>query len=151
MAIKNKSSRPAKKSKPKTKAKSFAGFAAARSALQKILEPYEKSFQRIPGRSDRYWLETKSAAYQGRPFYFAGVSMNKNYVSFHLVPMYLRPEMAKNISPALSRRRQGELLHPRRFRDLRGSTIYEQPHRHHQRRQKINCDAQRFQNCAQPC
>jgi hypothetical protein len=77
MAIKNKSSGPAKKSKAKTKAKNSAGFAAAFSALQKMLEPYEKSFQRIPGRSDRYWLETKCAAYKGRPFYFAGVSTRR--------------------------------------------------------------------------
>jgi hypothetical protein len=108
LAIKNKSSRPAKKSQPKTKAKNSAGFAAAFSALQKMLEPYEKSLQRIPGRRDRYWLETKCDAYKGRPFCFAGVCRNKNYVSFHLVPMYLRLKIAKNISPALSRRRQGK-------------------------------------------
>jgi hypothetical protein len=63
-------SRPAKKSQPKTKAKNSAGFAAAFSARQKMLEPYEKSLQRIPGRSDRYWLETKCDAYKGRPFLF---------------------------------------------------------------------------------
>jgi hypothetical protein len=108
MATKRKSTRPAKKSQPTASAKNSAGFAAAFSALQKMLEPYEKSFQRIPGRSDRYWLATKCAAYRGQPFYFAGVAMNKSYVSFHLMPIYLQPKIAKNISPALSKRRQGK-------------------------------------------
>jgi hypothetical protein len=108
MPATNKSSRPAKKSRPATKAKNSAGFAAAFSALQKMLEPYRKSFERVPGRSDRYWLETKCAAYKGKPFHFAGVSMNKNYVSFHLTPIYVKPEIAKNISPELSKRRQGK-------------------------------------------
>jgi hypothetical protein len=108
MATTNKSSSPSKKSRPATKARNSAGFAVAFSALQKMLEPYEKSFQRIPGRRDRYWLETRCVAYQGKPFYFAGVSMNKNYVTFHLMPIYVKPEIAKNISPALSKRRQGK-------------------------------------------
>jgi hypothetical protein len=82
MATTFKSSRPAKKSGPTIKAGNSAGFAAAFSALQKMLEPYEKSLRRIPGRSDRYWLETRCAAYKGKPFYFAGVSMNRSYVSF---------------------------------------------------------------------
>lgn len=108
MATTNKSPRPAKKSRPATRARNSAGCAAAFSALQKMLKPYEKSFQRIPGRSDRYWLATKCVAYKGKPFYFAGVSMNKSYVSFHLMPIYVKPEIAKNISPELGKRRQGK-------------------------------------------
>jgi hypothetical protein len=34
--------------------------------------------------------------------------MNRNYVSFHLTPIYVKPEMAKNISPGRSKRRQGK-------------------------------------------
>jgi hypothetical protein len=77
MACENRSSGPAKKSQATTKAKNSAGFAAAFSALQKMLEPHEKSFERIAGRRDRYWLATKCAAYKGQPCDFAGVSMNK--------------------------------------------------------------------------
>jgi hypothetical protein len=50
MATTNKSSRPAKKPGPAATARNSAGCAAAFSALPKIPEPYEQSFQRLPGK-----------------------------------------------------------------------------------------------------
>ena len=53
-------------------------------------------------------METKTAVYRGKPMYVAGVSQRKNYVSYHLVPAYLYPDLAKGISPELKRRKQGK-------------------------------------------
>jgi len=38
-----------------------------------------------------------------KPMYFGSVKININYVSFHLMPVYVFPELLKNMSPALKR------------------------------------------------
>ena len=55
-----------------------------------------------------YYLETKTATYKGKPGFFAAVRKGKNYVSFHLMALYVFPEMLQSVSPALLRRMQGK-------------------------------------------
>src|SRR5271163_5334472 len=104
MAAASKSAKPAAKSH----AKPITDFPAAYAALKSILEPYEKELNVMPGKSGRYWLETKSAAYKGKPLFFAGVSTNKSYVSFYFMPIYVKPELAKGLSSELKKRKQGK-------------------------------------------
>jgi len=40
--------------------------------------------------------------------FFGAVIWGKAYVSYHLLPLYMYPEMKKLISPALRRRMQGK-------------------------------------------
>ena len=44
----------------------------------------------------------------GRPLHVAGVKTGKNYVSYHLMPVYVRPELLKTLSPRLTKRMQGK-------------------------------------------
>jgi hypothetical protein len=44
----------------------------------------------------------------GRPLAVAGVQMKKNYISYHLMPVYADPALLKGISPALKKRMQGK-------------------------------------------
>ena len=44
----------------------------------------------------------------GRPLYFAGVKTGKNYVSYHLMPLYLLPGLLKSVPPQLKKRMQGK-------------------------------------------
>lgn len=44
----------------------------------------------------------------GRPLAVGAVQIKKNYVSFHLLPVYVIPELAKSISPSLQKRMQGK-------------------------------------------
>lgn len=44
----------------------------------------------------------------GRPLFVAGVQTKKNYVSYHLMPVYMRPELLKTLSPRLAKRMQGK-------------------------------------------
>jgi hypothetical protein len=57
-------------------------------------------------------LVTKSASpfpqHKGQPLYFGSIRLGKAYVSFHLVPLYMCPVLAKIISPALKKRMQGK-------------------------------------------
>jgi hypothetical protein len=41
-------------------------------------------------------------------FYVAWVQINKNYVSFHLMPVYMFPELLEHCSPELKKRMQGK-------------------------------------------
>jgi hypothetical protein len=44
----------------------------------------------------------------GRPLFVAAVQSRKNYVSYHLMPVYTSPELLKNVSPDLRKRMQGK-------------------------------------------
>ena len=44
----------------------------------------------------------------GRPLFVGGVQINKNYVSYHLMPVYAKPELLQTMSAGLKRRMQGK-------------------------------------------
>ena len=44
----------------------------------------------------------------GRPLSVAAVQVRKNYVSYHLMPIYMMPALASNVSPDLRKRMQGK-------------------------------------------
>ena len=43
-----------------------------------------------------------------RPLYIAGVKTGKSYVSYHLMPIYMKPELLKKVPPSLKKRMQGK-------------------------------------------
>jgi hypothetical protein len=44
----------------------------------------------------------------GRPLYIAGVKAGKNYVSFHVMPIYMKPALLKGVPSSLKKRMQGK-------------------------------------------
>jgi hypothetical protein len=44
----------------------------------------------------------------GYRLWFGGVEIKKNYVSAHVMPVYVHPELLETISPALRKRMQGK-------------------------------------------
>jgi hypothetical protein len=44
----------------------------------------------------------------GRPLFVAAVQTKKNYVSYHLMPIYTLPDLMKDVSPRLRKRMQGK-------------------------------------------
>jgi hypothetical protein len=44
----------------------------------------------------------------GRPLALGAVQIKKNYVSFHLMPVYANPALAETVSPSLRKRMQGK-------------------------------------------
>ncbi len=76
--------------------------------LRSILQPLERSLAAKHDRPDHYYLETRDALYKGRPVFFGAVKTGKNYVSFHLMPIYAYGELRKSLSPALRKRMQGK-------------------------------------------
>jgi len=43
-----------------------------------------------------------------KPLWFGGVQIRKNYVSYHLMPVYVNPGLLDGISPQLRKRMQGK-------------------------------------------
>ncbi len=102
---KRRSTSPSRESAAGRRAKELADVFAA---LKVILEPYEKDFQVLPYRPEFYCLVTRLAVHKGKPVWFTAIRMGKNYVSYHLMPVYMNPAMQKRIPPELKKRMQGK-------------------------------------------
>ena len=85
-----------------------ADFDATFAALREILRPYAKTCVVVQDTPESYYLDTKYTAPNGKPLMFAAVRKGKSYVSFHLFPVYMFPELLRSLSPALKKRMQGK-------------------------------------------
>jgi hypothetical protein len=94
---------------PKTAKKKDANpeFDAAYAELRNILAKHARKLNVVKDDANTYCLESKKPMYKDHPMMFGAV-MKKSYVSFHLVPLYLMPELTKSISPELKKRMQGK-------------------------------------------
>jgi hypothetical protein len=82
-------------------------YELAFQGLRKILKPYDKKLRVIKDGPGNYMNESRSIRYQGKPVMFANI-MQKSYVSFHLFPVYVFPDLLKGMSPELKKRMQGK-------------------------------------------
>ncbi len=76
--------------------------------LKAIMEPFEKELVLKTNKNDNYYLDTHHKRKDGYVEAFGGVQVKKNYVSFHLMPVYAYPELLESISPELKKRMQGK-------------------------------------------
>jgi len=98
------------KRKPKASPKKPNDLEPVFARLKQILESCKEGWV-VKGDPQRYtYLESASAVCRGRPLWFGAVRIGKNYVSFHLMPVYACPEFLKGMSPKLKRRMQGKVL-----------------------------------------
>ena len=96
---------PASKAQPaKTSSPEFATIFAR---LKALVKPYEGRLAVAKETPTEYYLQTHDACYRGKPVWFGGVRMGTAYVSYHMIPAY-DPAVAKKISPALMKRKQGK-------------------------------------------
>jgi len=86
-----------------------SGFEATFRTLRGLLKPYERHFVAIVDTPGKYYLSTKSSkTVSGAAIWFGGAEIKKNYVSFHLIPVYAAPALLKTLSPSLLKRMQGK-------------------------------------------
>lgn len=76
--------------------------------LKDILEAYERHLVTVRDTPDEYYLDTKHIMKNKKPLFFGSVKIGKRYVSFHLMPVYLYPELLDGASDELKRRMQGK-------------------------------------------
>jgi hypothetical protein len=90
------------------KQKPNADFATVFSRLREVMKPYGSLYNATTDSPKRYYLETRDGRYKGKPMMFGCVMMGKAYVSYHLFPLYVCPELKKTISKELKKRMQGK-------------------------------------------
>ncbi len=85
-----------------------ADFKAAFTGLKEIFQRHADKLTVLADKPGNYALQVKSVTYRGKPLWFGAVQIMKNYVSFHLLPVYMNPSLQKQISPELKKRMQGK-------------------------------------------
>lgn len=83
-------------------------FAKAFHALKMVFAKYEKHLHVNADTREKYYLETRSPSYNGKPLFFGAVIRGRAYVSFHLMPLYWDASLAKGMSANLKKRIQGK-------------------------------------------
>jgi hypothetical protein len=89
-----------------------ADFADVFAALKPVLSKHDDKLQVKADSPTDYMLHTRRPSpfpqHKGEPLFFASIRLGKAYVSFHLMPLYMCPELKSQIGPALKKRMQGK-------------------------------------------
>ena len=76
--------------------------------LKSILKAYAQTFTVKTDTADTYYLDGPYSAKWKKELFFGSAQIKKNYVSFYLMPVYMYPELLKDVSPQLKKRMQGK-------------------------------------------
>lgn len=85
-----------------------ADLAAVDGALRQILMRHAAALQIQRDDDQQLYLDTHHRQPNKKPLFFGAVQRKKATVAFHLMPVYLQPELLASISPALKVRMQGQ-------------------------------------------
>ena len=83
-------------------------FQSVFNRLKTILVNYESNLVVTANEVGNYSLNTPFIMKYGKEIFFAAVIINKNYVSYHLMPVYVFPELLDGLSTGLMKRMQGK-------------------------------------------
>jgi hypothetical protein len=92
---------PIKKSQSASKAPT--DFPGAFAGLRAILQPHAAKLHARENTKHSYFLEKPASSPREKPAFFGAASINKNYVSIHLMTAYCFPELLKGMSPELKK------------------------------------------------
>ncbi|RLQ93855.1 hypothetical protein [Falsibacillus albus] len=84
-------------------------FSEVFQALRGILEQYEEGMEVKADNDESYYLDTRyTYSANNKPIFFGAAKINKNYVSYHLMPVYVCPELLDSVSSELRKKMQGK-------------------------------------------
>ena len=83
-------------------------FSAIFERLKRIYEPAAASAVVAADTREKYLLNTPFSTKYNKELFLGGVQIEKNYVSFYIMPVYIYPELLEGISPELKKRMQGK-------------------------------------------
>jgi hypothetical protein len=86
----------------------MADLAAVYANLRAILGPYARQLDAKRDDGTELYVDTRHIQANRKPLFFGAVQIKKSHVSFHLMPVYLKPELLAGLSPALDARMQGK-------------------------------------------
>jgi hypothetical protein len=83
-------------------------FPAVFAQLKSMLQHWEAQLIVQVNEPDQYSVAVGNAEQPHKGELFAMVQIRKNYVSYHLLPVYSFPTLLDEVSPALKKRMQGK-------------------------------------------
>ena len=85
------------------------GFAETFLTLKRVFQQHGKSLKVLVDKPGDFQVASPTMVDRiGRPLFVGAVQIKKNYVSFHLMPVYAVPDLLKTMSPGLRKRMQGK-------------------------------------------
>jgi hypothetical protein len=76
--------------------------------LRSIMAPYAAKLDAKKDDASELYVDTTYLQKNKKPLFFGAVQIKKSFVSFHLMPVYLKPELLDGLSPGLKNRMQGK-------------------------------------------
>jgi hypothetical protein len=76
--------------------------------LRKLMSPHVAKLDIKHDDASQLYVDTKHLQKNKKPLFFGAVQIKKGYVSYHLMPVYLKPELLQGLSPALKACMQGK-------------------------------------------
>ena len=76
--------------------------------LKSIMAPYARTLDAKKDDTSELYVDTRHVQKNKKPLFFGAVQVKKSFVSFHLMPVYLKPELLAGLSPELKARMQGK-------------------------------------------
>ncbi|MBI4926225.1 MAG: hypothetical protein HY835_00560 [Anaerolineae bacterium] len=76
--------------------------------LKSILQAHAGGLNELPGEGERYELTGPYLPKFKKDLWFGMVNTGKAYVSYHLMPVYMYPDLLDGASEALKKRMQGK-------------------------------------------
>jgi hypothetical protein len=83
-------------------------FNAIFGDLTAILRPYADTLETKTDTGAELYVDTRHQQENNKPLFFGAVAVKKNYVTFHLMPVYVFPDLIDGISERLKKRMQGK-------------------------------------------
>jgi hypothetical protein len=83
-------------------------FDSVFAKLKPILQKYERGKLVKHDKPGNYYLDLPFSEKYYKEICFGAVQIKKRYVSFHLMPVYMFPELLEGISDKLRKRMQGK-------------------------------------------
>jgi hypothetical protein len=85
-----------------------ADFTATFAALKSILAKYAPKLTVVADKPGNYYLDAGYSEEWKKTIFFGAVRVGKNYVSFHLMPVYGCPDLLDDLSDDLKKHVQGK-------------------------------------------
>ena len=83
-------------------------FPAVFRQLRKILAKHSRRLVVVKDEDGDFYLDTKHVRNNKKPMFFGAVQIRRAYVSYHLMPVYVFPDLLSGMSDGLKSRMQGK-------------------------------------------
>ncbi|MBL8309533.1 MAG: hypothetical protein JNL19_03825 [Burkholderiales bacterium] len=86
----------------------MSDLASVYADLHKIMAPYAAKLDVKRDDGQEIYVDTRHIQKNRKPLFFGSVQVRKSYVAFHLMPVYVKPDLLTSLTPELRARMQGK-------------------------------------------